>query len=140
MKFIQFSLFIITSLLSLTTVAQQPPNGKSVIYFIHSNKFPRGISTPFLVYIDGQKVCKLNNKHYSIHQVEPGNHKFSTDYTMGHAKKAQAIDFMTDPGKNYYIEIIYQEGFFSGNLSCTEITENSAKLLLPKLEEDTNCL
>lgn len=136
----KYILFLLVILLSLTAIAQQPANNRSTIYFIHSNRFPRGISTPFVVYIDEQKVCKLNNRHYSIHQIEPGNHKFSTDYLIGHDKKAQAISFTTEPEKTYYVQIIYQEGFLSAKLSCTEITENSAKLLLPKLEEDTKCL
>ncbi|MVM39024.1 DUF2846 domain-containing protein [Spirosoma sp. HMF3257] len=116
--------------------AQQESNATAKVYFIHSNKFD-GFSTPFDVSVDEKQVCKLHNKHYSIHEIAPGPHTFKANYSLMHVKNGiQGISFSTEPGKTYYVQAIYQKGFFSAKIICSEITENTAKTLLPMLKLD----
>jgi Protein of unknown function (DUF2846) len=113
-------------------------NGK--VYFMRSTGF-QGSATGFTVFIDDQVVCKLNNKRYSIHEVAPGNHNFSVQFAGKKSKeKAERIEIMIEPGKTYYIQLIFQSGLFTNNLYCQEVTQNSANKVLPGLEEDKKCL
>ncbi len=113
-------------------------NGK--VYFMRSTGF-QGSASAFTVFIDDTLVCKLNNKRYSIHEVAPGTHHFSSQFAGKKSKeKAERIEINVEAGKTYYIELIFQPGLFINNLYCQEVTESSAKRFLPDLKEDKKCL
>lgn len=136
MQRIKYSFLLLLFLISVSAFAQQEPSAKAKVYFIHSNKFD-GFSTPFDISVDEQQVCRLNNKHYSVHEIEPGNHTFKANYSLMHVKNGiQGISFLTEPGKTYYVQVIYQRGVFTSKVICSEITENTAKVILPSLKVD----
>ena len=113
-------------------------NGK--VYFLRSTGFA-GSAAGFTVFIDDTVVCKLNNKRYSIHSITPGNHKFSVQFAGKESKeKSERIEISIEAGKTYYIQLIFQSGFFKNNLYCQEVTESSAKKVIPGLQEDKKCL
>lgn len=100
-----------------------------------------GSATAFTAFIDDSLVCKLNNKRFSAHYVQPGEHSFSVQFAGKNSKeKAERIKINTEPGKTYFVQLIFQSGAFVNNLYCQEVTESSANLILPKLKEDTKCL
>ena len=110
------------------------------VYFIRSTGF-QGSATAFTTFIDEQLVCKLNNKKFSIHQVEPGEHSFAVQFAGKQSKaKAEKIMINVEAGKTYYIQMVFQTGIIKNNLYCQEVTENSAKTVLVNCVEDTKCM
>lgn len=114
--------------------------GTATVYFMRSTGF-NGSMSGFTAFIDDTLVCKLNNKRYSIHTIQAGPHKFTVQFAGKKSKdKAEPIVIDAEAGKTYYVQMIFQPGAFVNNLYCQEVTENSAKAMLPKLKEDTKCL
>lgn len=123
---------------SQDTTATQ--SGAAKIIFMRSTGY-NGSLAAFTTFIDDNLVCRLNNKRFSTHVVQPGEHNFSVQFAGKESKtKAERITIKTEEGKTYYIQLIFQPGAFVNNLYCQEVTESSAKLLLPKMKEDTECL
>ena len=132
---------LFTLLILLLTLCQsvkaQEKMGK--VYFMRSTGF-KGSAVAFTAFIDGKFVCKLNNKKYSVHEVNAGEHTFSVQFAGKSSKeKAEQITINVEEGKSYYIQMIYQTGFITDNLYCQEVTEGSAKTILPECSEDTKC-
>jgi hypothetical protein len=97
--------------------------------------------TPFTAFIDKQLVCKLNNNKYSIHQVDPGKHIFTVQFDGNEAKaKAEPITINVEAGKTYYVQMLLQASLVVSNLYCQEVTEMSAKTVLPSLKIDNDCM
>lgn len=117
-----------------------PSTETATVYFLRSTGF-NGSAAGFTAFIDDTLVCKLNNKRFSVHTIQPGTHKFTVQFAGKKSKdKAEPINITAEAGKTYYIQMIFQPGAFVNNLYCQEVTENSAKAILPKLKQDTKCL
>jgi hypothetical protein len=100
-----------------------------------------GSAWAFRVFVDDDLICKLNNKRFSTHNISAGEHYFYVQYSGNNPKKdADRIKVNIEPGKTYYIELIQKKRAFTENIFCQEVTENSAKILLPRLKEDKKCL
>ena len=109
------------------------------VYFIRSTGF-QGSAVAITAFVDGNFVCKLNNKKYSVHKVMPGERIFSVQFAGKSAKEsAEQIRINIEAGKSYYIQMILQTGLFVNNLYCQEVTENSAKMAMANCLEDTKC-
>ena len=133
------SLFLLLVIMTLT-LAGHSQDRYGRVYFIRSTGF-QGSATAFTAFIDQQLVCKLNNKKFSIHQVEPGEHNFSVQFAGKQSKaKAEQIQINIEAGKTYYVQMVFQPGMIKNNLYCQEVTENSAKTILVNCVEDTKCL
>jgi len=129
-------LLLIAIMLSSISFSQET---KGKVYFIRSTGF-QGSASAFTAFIDKQLVCRLNNKKYSIHEVEAGEHIFTVQFGGKKAKeKAEPITINIEAGKTYYIQMIFQTGVLVNNLYCQEVTENSAKTILLNCVEDTDC-
>ena len=114
-------------------------NGNSTVYFMRSTGFT-GSANAFTTFIDDSLVCRLNNKRFSLHTIKPGDHKFTVQFAGKKSKAgAEPIRIKTESGKTYYIQLIFQAGLLVNNLFCQEVTENSAQLIMPALQEDTKC-
>jgi hypothetical protein len=110
------------------------------IQFLRSTGY-NGSAVAFTVFIDDKLVCKLNNKKYSTHLIQPGEHTFSVQFAGKDAKeKAERITIKTEKDKTYYVQLVFQPGLLINNVYCQEVTESSAKIMLPKLKEDSQCL
>jgi hypothetical protein len=113
---------------------------RGTVYFIRSTGF-QGSAVAFTAFIDHQLVCKLNNKKFSIHQVEPGEHVFTVQFGGKKSKeKAEPIVINVEAGKAYFVQMVFQTGIIKNNLYCQEVTENSAKTVMVNCVEDTKCL
>lgn len=133
------SLFLLLVIMTLT-LAGHSQDRYGRVYFIRSTGF-QGSATAFTAFIDQQLVCKLNNKKFSIHLVEPGEHNFSVQFAGKQSKaKAEQIQINIEAGKTYYVQMVFQPGMIKNNLYCQEVTENSAKTILVNCVEDTKCL
>ncbi|HTG67027.1 MAG TPA: DUF2846 domain-containing protein [Flavobacterium sp.] len=140
MKKIVFT-FLITLIATSFITAQEKENlqtGK--IYFLRSTGF-QGSAVAFKTFIDGEFVCKLNNKKYSIHEVPVGKHECSVQFGGKKSKeKAEKFEVQVEPGKITYVQLVFETGVFINNIYCEEVTENTAKKKMEILVEDTKCL
>ncbi|MBC5862987.1 DUF2846 domain-containing protein [Flavobacterium turcicum] len=109
------------------------------IYFLRSTGF-QGSAVAFKTFIDGEFVCKLNNKKYSIHEVPVGKHECSVQFG-GKVSKEKAEKFVIDvqPGKTVYVQIVFESGILINNVYCEEVTENTATSKMQNMKEDTEC-
>ena len=133
-------LFILLSFTSLTKAQNTEKVETGKIYFLRSTGFA-GSAQAFKTFIDEQFVCKLNNKKYSIHEVPVGKHKCSVQFGGKKSKDgAEKFEILVEPGKITYVELVFEPGAFVNNIYCEEVTENTAKLKMAKMSEDTDCL
>jgi hypothetical protein len=115
------------------SLSAQDKNGK--VYIMRSEGF-QAPAAPFNLFIDQKIVGKLTNKRYSIHDVKPGNHVFSTQFAgKKPSEKAEKMDVQVEAGKTYYIQVNFQQGFFKNKLHFKEVKEDDAKKLLPGLKQ-----
>jgi FtsP/CotA-like multicopper oxidase with cupredoxin domain len=97
--------------------------------------------TAFSTFIDDSLACHLHNNKFSIHSVTPGRHKFQVRADGKKPKKnIKTLDIELKPGQKYYIMVDVTDHYLAGTISLVEITENTSRKMLPKLEEDKNCL
>lgn len=137
MKHLKLFTFILVCFVSFSSASAQE---SAKVYFIRSTGF-QGSAVAFTAFIDQQLVCKLNNKKYSVHDVTPGEHVFTVQFAGKSAKeKAEPIKINVEAGKTYYVQMVFQTGYFKNNLYCQEVTESSAKTVLVNCAEDTKCL
>ena len=130
--------FAASSQTALATAATT--NNSANVIFMRSTGFS-GSAAAFTTIIDDQLVCRLNNKRFSTHAVPAGDHSFSVQFAGKESKaKAERITIKTEPGKTYYIQLVFQTGLLVNNILCQEVTESSANTILPKLKADTHCL
>ncbi len=136
---------IMTLLISLSfnslVKAQDKENTETgKIYFLRSTGFT-GSAAAFKTFIDGEFVCKLNNKKYSVHEVPVGKHECSVQFGGKVSKeKAEKFEVQVESGKITYVQLVFETGVFVNNIYCEEVTENTAKQKIAKMEEDTKCL
>ena len=124
------SIFLVL-LISNSLSAQE--NGK--VYFIRSEGF-QAPAAAFNLFVDQKIVGRLNNKRYSIHEVKPGKHTFSTQFAGKNPRqKAEKIEVEIEAGKTYYIQVKFQHGLFKNKLHFKEVKEDEAKALLPGLKK-----
>ncbi|HUQ97133.1 MAG TPA: DUF2846 domain-containing protein [Chitinophagaceae bacterium] len=110
------------------------------VIFMRSTGYA-GSAAAFTTFIDDKLVCRLNNKRFSTHTIAAGEHIFSVQFAgKGAKEKAERININAEGGKTYYIQLVFQPGLLVNNIYCQEVTENSAKTMLPKLKEDVKCL
>ena len=110
------------------------------ICFIRSTGFA-GSASAFKTFIDEQFVCKLNNKRYSFHEVNPGKHTCSVQFGGKKSKeKAEKFEVNVKPGETTYVQLVFETGMLINNIYCEEVTENTAKSKMEKLKEDNKCL
>ncbi|MCF6222405.1 MAG: DUF2846 domain-containing protein [Flavobacteriaceae bacterium] len=112
-----------------------------MVYFIRGKGFS-GSATSFSALIDKNRVCKLNNRRYSVHEITPGLHDFEAQFSGKKGKgKAEIIDITIEAGKTYYIQMVMQESLLINDVSPFEITRNSALRLVKddKIKLDENC-
>ena len=112
-----------------------------IVYFMRG-KGHAGSATAFSALIDGERVCKLNNRSYSVHEVSPGSHEFTAQFGGKTGKeKAEIAEIEIEAGGTYYIQMVMQTSFFVNDVIAQEITRNSALRLLKddKLKLDPNC-
>jgi hypothetical protein len=127
------SIFLVL-LISNSLSAQE--NGK--VYFIRSEGF-QAPAAAFNLFVDQKIVGRLNNKRYSIHEVKPGNHTFSTQFAGKNPRqKAEKIELQIEAGSTYYIQVNFQHGFLKNKLHFKDIKEDDAKKVLPGLKQIKN--
>lgn len=109
------------------------------IYFMRKTGFS-GMVSAFNAFIDGELACRLNNKKFSVHEVPPGEHTITVQFNGKSAKEnAEPITVVVEPGKPVFVQMVLEARAIINNLYCLEITESSARPILRKLKEETDC-
>ncbi|APA00546.1 DUF2846 domain-containing protein [Flavobacterium commune] len=140
MKNIVFAILVSLIVTSFVSAQEKENLGTGKIYFLRSTGF-QGSAVAFKTFIDGEFVCKLNNKKYSIHEVPVGKHECSVQFGGKTSKeKAEKFEVQVEPGKITYVQLVFETGVFINNIYCEEVTENTAKKKMEILVEDTKCL
>ncbi len=126
-----FSLFLASS-------SQYGHNQNGKVYFIRSE----GLQAPaaaFNLFIDQKMIGKLNNKRFSMHDVNAGKHVFSTRFVgKKPSEKAEKIEMQIEEGKTYYVQVEFKHGLFKNKLHFKEMQEEDAKKMLSGLKEIKN--
>lgn len=96
----------------------------------------------FKEFIDGKIVCMIDNKSYTVHEVDAGEHSItwqSGKKELAKEGKDMMVTMNLEAGKTYYFQILITKGFMSAAVSMNELTESTAKKIMAELKEDTNC-
>jgi hypothetical protein len=133
--------FLVSLIVISFASAQDKVNTKTgKIYFLRSTGLV-GFAAPFKTYIDGELVCKLDNKKYSIHEVSSGNHECYVIFGgLKLNEKAEKCNVKVESDKITYVQFFLENGFLSFRIYGEEITEDTAKEKMKKMKEDTKCL
>jgi|NOAtaT_7_FD_contig_41_5820784_length_1423_multi_2_in_0_out_0_1 hypothetical protein len=124
------------ALVALATGAMAQEKAK--IYFIRSTGYNWGGA--YKAFIDEKLVCNIQNKRYSIHEVEPGEHRVSVQFSgKQHKGNDEPIVITVEAGKKYYVEMAIKRKFATSDLYCQEVTESTAKNLMKECKEDETC-
>lgn len=123
------TLFALTA--SLKSIAQDQSEKAYIIRRTGVN----GSAVNFKIYIDDILVCKVKNKHYTIQDIKPGEHKIHVmSGGLPYNRKPLPVKFTVSAGKSNYFVIN------NGNeLICTEVTEASANPLIAKSIQVSDC-
>lgn len=94
------------------------------------------------IFKNEELLCKLNNKRYSLHDVEPGQYTFHTQWGGKKPNRDKRGDLVVtlEAGKTYYIKFNPVAKAFNGYVGLIEVTENTFKTLEPQLKLDDECL
>ncbi len=123
-------------LFCLASMAVQAQTGK--IYFIRSTGYNWGGA--YKAFIDQKMVCNVQNKRYSVHEVQPGEHKVAVQFAGKQYKgNDEPITINVEAGKTYYVEMAIKRKLMSSDLYCQEVTEGTAKTLMKECKEDETC-
>ncbi len=111
------------------------PQENGQVYFIRSTNSV-GSMVAYKVFIDDTLVCDLKNKHYSVHDIAPGEHTVAIQNTgLASHKKSRPLKITVQAGKiNYLVAINGSEIYLQ------ETVETSAKELLKKVVVTKECL
>jgi hypothetical protein len=135
-----FTLIVTLFFVSLASAQDSTNVATGKIYFLRSTGF-QGSAVAFKTFIDGEFVCKLNNKKYSIHEVPIGKHECSVQFGGKVSKdKAEKFVIQVEPDKITYVQLVFETGILINNIYCEEVTVNTAKSKMVNMTEDTKCL
>ncbi|KAI9463064.1 hypothetical protein F5148DRAFT_1313503 [Russula earlei] len=94
-----------------------------------------GSAVNFKAYIDDTLACKLKNKTYSLHAVSAGEHTVRAQNSgLSSPKKSAPFKVTVEAGKITYVDVVW-----ANDVSCQEITKNSAEAKLKTLKQNTKC-
>ncbi|TAD86401.1 MAG: hypothetical protein EAY75_08415 [Bacteroidetes bacterium] len=127
--------FVFGSILSAK--AQSP---KATVYLVRSPGPDRYV--PYFTYDDTVLLCKLGDGRHSVHEVEPGEHKFHAQY-KGKLKTTpdSVLQLTLEAGRTYYISVnLATKAFSRGTFYCEQLSEADGKKRIEVYALDKKCL
>ncbi len=118
-----------------------PESPYGLVYFLRGKNHAWSYLA-FSALVDEDRVCKLNNRRYSMHEVAVGEHNFRVQVGGKKGKKkAEITTINVEAGKTYYLQMIMHANYWWTNVYPQEITRNGALRLLEtdKLKLDPYC-
>ncbi len=108
---------------------------KAKVYFIRSMGVGQTLAA-YRMFIDDALVCKLKNKQFSVHEVEPGLRAIAVQSDI----KYPPTKIEMKAGETYYVIIVLKSDGFGFSASCVEISENAAKIEMQGNSRREKCL
>lgn len=122
-------LYIILFLLFTTYFHVSAQNQKATVYLLRAIGHDLDQFVPYFMYLDKVLLCKLGEANYSVHEVEPGEHRFHAQY-KGKVKSTPEAELLVNlvPGKTYYISVnIRTKAFGKGSFYCEQLNEEEGQ-------------
>jgi hypothetical protein len=102
---------------------------KATVYLLRSVGHDLDQHVPYFTYLDKTLLCKLGEATYSVHEVEPGEHRFHVQY-KGKIKSSPDTELLVnlESGKRYYISVnIKTKAFGKGSFYCEQLSEEEGE-------------
>lgn len=117
-------------------IANSYSQDKAKIVFIRNTGFVAWLQT-YKMFVNDQLATKLRSETYATYEVSAGKHTISSQLWGSKSKtNAHRISINVEAGKTYYVTSIFATNFWRNKIICQEVTESSAKSVLPYLVED----
>lgn len=130
----QIRIFLLSLACTLCSLPAFAQNGR--VFVIRPGNY-NGAAVPVNVYLDQKLVCKLKNKHFSVHEVTGGTHTIAVQSTGLSLHTLSAPDTLhIEAGKDVYLKL----QLTNGKLSLKELTQFSADYDMKNVSEMTKCL
>jgi hypothetical protein len=94
------------------------------------------------VFMDKKLICQLQNKRFSLQEIELGEHTFSFQPNGKELEKKfedQSITINVESGKTYYIELFTISHFITADYFCQEVPENTFIKITKKYIQNKDC-
>jgi len=101
--------------------AENPSNGKAVIYFYRPSMY-QGSAVKIMIVDNGENVQRIQDGQFIRYEVDPGIHKLHTD-TMA-IDRPTTID--AKAGEVYYVRTGMRVGLWVGSWTLTRIYKEDA--------------
>mgnify|MGYP006188285065 FL=1 len=127
-------------LLVAAFVQVQGQSQKATVYLLRPDGPDKYV--PYYTYIDQTLLCKLGRGKYSVHEADPGVHKFHAQY-KGNVKSTPETELVVnlEAGKTYYIAIdLVTKAFGKGSFYCKQLSEAEGVKWAEAFELDKKCL
>ncbi|MES2486829.1 MAG: DUF2846 domain-containing protein [Bacteroidota bacterium] len=110
------------------------------VYLIRSTGYT-GSAVNYSFYVDGELICKMKNKLFSIHDLPVGDHTVSVvSGGISNGKKSTPLKITVAEGKVNYVSVVSTQAGYVNKITCQEITQNSADPIMAKIKQKTDCL
>jgi hypothetical protein len=142
MQNVMRKLCILLFLLFTTYIHVVAQSQKATVYLLRSVGHDLDQNVPYYTYLDNVLLCKLGEGKYSVHEVEPGEHKIHAQY-KGKIKSTPETELTVnlESGKTYYVSVnIKTKAFGKGSFYCEQLTEEEGKKRAEAFSLDNKCL
>ena len=118
--------------------AQEGGGEYGTVYVIRRTGYS-GALDGYSIFMDGTRICVLNNKKYSVHQVPAGRHSFNVRFGgKNDNKDKEHLEIEVEAGRDYYITV-EQRGSLVNKVSLQELAGSSGKRALEDVTRDDSC-
>lgn len=114
-------------------------NSPAKVHIMRSTGYA-GSLDGYSIFMDGQRICVLNNKSRSIHEVPPGEHRFTIRANgKREHEKAEVMLLTVASGQDYYLMVEQTQGFWRTFLTLQELTPASGQRMLGRMQHEDTC-
>lgn len=138
MPALAFITFVVLAVWPHQTYSQEGTDTTGTVHLLRRTGYV-GAMDGYSVFMDGWRICLLNNKKYSVHQVPKGEHRFSVRIDGNNEKEnAEGLVVEVEAGRVHYISID-QRNSFTTKLTLQELAGSTGKKAMEDLTRDDNC-
>ena len=129
----------LNSLGILSTAAAQNQGGEQGTVYVVRRTGITGALNGYSIFMDGEFICKLNNKKYSVHQVPAGSHSFNVRFDGKNDRKdKEHLVVEIEAGREHFITIEQHAGL-TNKVSLQELAISPGKRALEDVTRDDSC-
>ena len=100
----------------------------ATIYVYRTGQF-LAAARNWAIFVNGERICKLSNNKFLIHEVEPGNIAIAAQVggVEFWPKKVKVFEIPVESGVKYYLKTNLKQSFTRGRVELSEVTERTFK-------------